>query len=174
MREVIEVSRLFKEGPHTEGGQNWPPQRAEIGLHWASNPVCRHKISETKYCNTTTIISPLIITTPSIPIHFHQFLHKIVLTRHASRLSQRNQENASNPHHSTPKKARVRAAYKELKQHDFTRARDLNTTLFQRLDIARSSSYRIITSENLNQSDWTFHNQPGVTETRGRRKLITD
>src|SRR5256885_9661159 len=35
-------------------------------------------------------------------------------------------------------------------------------------------SYRILASENFNQSDRTFHNQSDVTETRGRPKLITD
>jgi hypothetical protein len=93
----------------------------------------------------------------------------MVFTRHASRLAEINQENASNKHHDTPKKARVKAAYEELKLHEFTGARDTNNSLFQRLDIPKRSGYRILAQ----QADRTHHNQPGIDEARGRPKLIT-
>ena len=98
----------------------------------------------------------------------------MVYTRQASRLSQRLQSNASNPHHDTPTKSRLRAAYRERKRHVFTTPYDSNNSLFQDYGIARSSAYRIIASESLNPSDRTFHNQPGIQETRGRPKKITD
>ena len=98
----------------------------------------------------------------------------MVLTRSASRLSQKQQENASNTHYSTPKKARLRAAYRERKRIDFTGTNDLNNSLFQQLGIAKSSAYRILASESLNPSNRTFYNDPSVKETRGRLKLITD
>jgi transposase len=98
----------------------------------------------------------------------------MVLTRQESRLSEKNRQNASNPHHSTPKKARIRAAHEQLQAHESTGYHDTNIALFRRYDVAKSSGYRILASESANQSDRTFHNQPGVTETRGRRKKIID
>jgi hypothetical protein len=98
----------------------------------------------------------------------------MVYTRHASRLSEKLRENASNSHYSTPEKARLRAAYRERKQYNFTGTNHSNNSLFRRLGIAKSSAYRILASESLNPSDRTFHNDPAVKETRGRPKLITD
>ena len=98
----------------------------------------------------------------------------MVYTRHASRLSEKLRENASNSHYSTPEKARLRAAYRERKQYNFTGTNHSNNSLFRRLGIAKSSAYRILASESLNPSDRTFHNDPAVKETRGRLKLITD
>ena len=99
----------------------------------------------------------------------------MVFTRHASRLSQKNHENRSNPNHDTPTKAGLRAAYKHhitLLPHGFTNATNTNQALFKSLDIALSSAYRILASQSIEQSDQTFHNQPDVTETRGRPKTI--
>jgi hypothetical protein len=101
----------------------------------------------------------------------------MVLTRQASILARRNQENASNPHHNTPKKARIRAAYKEWLEttpSEETRTTITKQAFFERNHISRRSGYRILGLELTNPSDRTFHNQPGVTETRGRRKLIID
>jgi hypothetical protein len=73
-----------------------------------------------------------------------------------------------------PTKARVRAAYRELKRHDFTGARTSKTELFRHLGIARRSGNRTLLTEFLNSSDRTFHNQPNIEETRGRPKAITN
>jgi hypothetical protein len=97
----------------------------------------------------------------------------MVLTRQTSIISRKVHENRSNPNHSTPQKARLRAAFNELKHHDYNGVEDSNNALFNRLGIAKSSAYRILGSELTNPSDRTHHNQPGVAERRGRPKAIT-
>ena len=98
----------------------------------------------------------------------------MVYTRSASRLSEKQRENASNTHYSTPKKARLRAAYRERKRIDFTGTNDSNNSLFRQLGVIKSSAYRILASESLNPSNQTFHNDPSIKETRGRPKTISD
>jgi hypothetical protein len=69
---------------------------------------------------------------------------------------------------------RLKGPYTEFKQHDFTGNNDSKNSLFRRLDVAESSAYQILASEDFNQSDRTFHNRPGAKETRGQPKLIAD
>src|SRR6266480_4634642 len=97
----------------------------------------------------------------------------MVHTRLALQLSQRNRENASHVHHTTPTKARIRARYAESRLHSFSGANTKNQ-LCRRLGIPKSSVNRILASEFVNTSDRTFHNDPAIKETRGRPKLITD
>jgi hypothetical protein len=89
---------------------------------------------------------------------------KMVLTRQDLILYQRLRKSASNTHHSTPTKARLRAAHQVLQNHDFRGVQDSNNTLFRQLGIAKSFAYRILASELINQSDYTHYNQPVVIE----------
>ena len=96
----------------------------------------------------------------------------MVLTRHASKIPQRNRENALGPHRNTPRKARVRERYAEFKLHGFSGANTKNQ-IFRRLDIAKRSGNRILALEANNPSDRTLNNDPDLLETRGRPKKIT-
>ena len=73
-------------------------------------------------------------------------------------------------HHTTPKKARLQGAYnfaryqKERYGHTFHK-----TDLFRTVGVSRTRGYEI-----LRDCPRTFHNNPFVDETRGRKKLLTD
>jgi hypothetical protein len=85
----------------------------------------------------------------------------MISTYHVSQLSKNNCENASNSHHSTPKNARVRAAYNQYISslpRSLIGATTTKIALFQSLNIPKSSAYQIILLESITLSDRTSHN----------------
>ena len=91
------------------------------------------------------------------------------LTRSEEALSQRNRANASNPHHNTPQKARIREAAFQLRTNgNWNGIYNLNG-IFERQGVSKTRGYAIL-RENLD-SDRTFP-QEEKEETRGRPKKI--
>ena len=85
----------------------------------------------------------------------------MTLTRAATLLGQRNRENASHTHLNTPKKAKIRQAYRERTAFNSHGLQSGDLTIrasIQRLDVSRSSYYRAIRSKRPGDDDRTLHN----------------
>ena len=81
----------------------------------------------------------------------------MVVTRSYNALSIRNAQNASHPHHNTPKKTRIRAACRMLTETDSFNGRFSKSAIFAQYGISRRRGYAIL-HKAYSSIDRTFHN----------------
>lgn len=90
-------------------------------------------------------------------------------TRSQHILTERNKANASNPHHETPQKSRIREAARILRTTGTWNGRHNLQGVFEEYGVSRARGYAILNERT--HTDRTFPHIPEV-ETRGRPREI--
>ena len=94
-------------------------------------------------------------------------------TRATTALSKRKSQNASNPHHDTPKKIRVRAMIDMRNRTGHYAGNTTNTAIFDLAGVSRSAGKRIVSSDSLSERTFPYKDLPNWKETRGAPETVT-
>ena len=99
-----------------------------------------------------------------------------MLARARTALSERNRQNASHKHLTTPTKARIRQAYDDQKiafPHGPPEPRFSMRSTYERLGVSKSTFYRTIETKCPSDDDRTIHNRLDAYDRRGRPSAIS-